>query len=56
MELFADGNGDGVGDFPGPTDKINYLAGLGDQHHEPAEAGKPLALDGFGYRWLRPPG
>ena len=29
---------------------------LADQHYEPAETGKPLALDGFGYRWLRPPG
>ena len=29
VELFADGNGDGVGDFPGLTDRIEYLAGLG---------------------------
>ena len=29
VELFADGNGDGVGDFPGLTDRIDYLAGLG---------------------------
>jgi maltose alpha-D-glucosyltransferase/alpha-amylase len=29
VELFADGNGDGVGDFPGLTDKVDYLAGLG---------------------------
>jgi maltose alpha-D-glucosyltransferase/alpha-amylase len=29
---------------------------LADQHYEPAETGKSLALDGFGYRWLRPPG
>ena len=26
---------------------------LADQHYEPAEDGRPLALDGFGYRWLR---
>jgi trehalose synthase len=29
VELFADGNGDGCGDFPGLTDKVDYLAGLG---------------------------
>jgi maltose alpha-D-glucosyltransferase/alpha-amylase len=29
VELFADANGDGVGDFPGLTDKVDYLAGLG---------------------------
>ena len=29
VELFADGNGDGVGDFPGLTGKVDYLAGLG---------------------------
>jgi maltose alpha-D-glucosyltransferase/alpha-amylase len=29
VELFADGNGDGVGDFPGLTDRVDYLAGLG---------------------------
>jgi maltose alpha-D-glucosyltransferase/alpha-amylase len=29
---------------------------LADQHYEPAETGRSLALDGFGYRWLRPPG
>jgi trehalose synthase len=29
VELFADGNGDGVGDFPGLLDKVDYLAGLG---------------------------
>ena len=29
VELFADGNGDGIGDFPGLTDRIEYLAGLG---------------------------
>jgi maltose alpha-D-glucosyltransferase/alpha-amylase len=29
VELFADANGDGVGDFPGLLGKIDYLAGLG---------------------------
>jgi maltose alpha-D-glucosyltransferase/alpha-amylase len=29
VELFADANGDGVGDFPGLTDRVDYLAGLG---------------------------
>ena len=29
VELFADGDGDEVGDFPGPTERIDYLAGLG---------------------------
>jgi maltose alpha-D-glucosyltransferase/alpha-amylase len=29
VELFADANGDGVGDFPGLIGKIDYLAGLG---------------------------
>jgi maltose alpha-D-glucosyltransferase/alpha-amylase len=29
VELFADSDGDGVGDFPGLLDKIDYLAGLG---------------------------
>jgi maltose alpha-D-glucosyltransferase/alpha-amylase len=29
VELFQDGNGDGVGDFPGLTDRVEYLAGLG---------------------------
>ena len=29
VELFADANGDGVGDFPGLTDKVDHLAGLG---------------------------
>jgi trehalose synthase len=29
VELFADGNGDGCGDFPGLTAKVDYLAGLG---------------------------
>jgi maltose alpha-D-glucosyltransferase/alpha-amylase len=29
VELFADSNGDGVGDFPGLTGKVDYLAGLG---------------------------
>jgi maltose alpha-D-glucosyltransferase/alpha-amylase len=27
---------------------------LADQAYEPAEPGKPIALDGFAYRWLRP--
>lgn len=26
---FADGNGDGIGDFKGITEKLDYLAGLG---------------------------
>jgi trehalose synthase len=29
VELFKDGNGDGTGDFPGLTDRVDYLAGLG---------------------------
>ncbi|NJL83798.1 MAG: trehalose synthase [Chloroflexaceae bacterium] len=29
VETFLDGNGDGVGDFPGLTRKLDYLAGLG---------------------------
>jgi maltose alpha-D-glucosyltransferase/alpha-amylase len=29
---------------------------LADQRYEPAETGQSLALDGLGYRWLRPPG
>jgi maltose alpha-D-glucosyltransferase/alpha-amylase len=29
---------------------------FGDQRYEPAKAGQPLALEGFGYRWLRLPG
>jgi maltose alpha-D-glucosyltransferase/alpha-amylase len=29
VELYADSNGDGVGDFPGLTGKVDYLAGLG---------------------------
>jgi trehalose synthase len=29
VELFADGDGDGVGDFTGLIDKVEYLAGLG---------------------------
>ena len=29
VELFCDGNGDGVGDFPGLTSKVDYLSGLG---------------------------
>jgi maltose alpha-D-glucosyltransferase / alpha-amylase len=29
VELFADGNGDGTGDFTGLSDRVDYLAGLG---------------------------
>ncbi len=29
VELFKDSNDDGVGDFPGLTDRVEYLAGLG---------------------------
>ena len=29
IRSFADGNGDGVGDFPGLTEKLDYLAWLG---------------------------
>jgi maltose alpha-D-glucosyltransferase / alpha-amylase len=29
VELFDDSNDDGVGDFPGLTDRVDYLAGLG---------------------------
>jgi trehalose synthase len=29
VELFADGDGDGAGDFPGLIERIDYLAGLG---------------------------
>jgi hypothetical protein len=28
---------------------------LANRHDDPAEAGRPLALDGYGYRWLRLP-
>jgi maltose alpha-D-glucosyltransferase/alpha-amylase len=27
-----------------------------DRRYDPAKAGQPLALEGFGYRWLRLPG
>jgi maltose alpha-D-glucosyltransferase / alpha-amylase len=29
VDRFADGNGDGVGDFPGLKDKLSYISGLG---------------------------
>lgn len=29
VETYMDGNGDGVGDFPGLTQRLDYLAGLG---------------------------
>ncbi|HYI23938.1 MAG TPA: alpha-amylase family glycosyl hydrolase, partial [Thermomicrobiales bacterium] len=29
VETFADSNDDGVGDFPGLTSRLDYLAGLG---------------------------
>jgi trehalose synthase len=29
VETFRDGNGDGIGDFRGLTDRVDYLAGLG---------------------------
>jgi hypothetical protein len=29
---------------------------LANRRYGPAEAGQPLDLDGFGYRWLRLPG
>jgi len=29
VEMFQDSNGDGIGDFPGLTARVNYLAGLG---------------------------
>ena len=29
VKTFMDSNGDGVGDFPGLTSKLSYLAGLG---------------------------
>ncbi len=29
VETFADSNGDGIGDFPGLTERVDYLAGLG---------------------------
>jgi hypothetical protein len=29
---------------------------LGNRHQEPATTGQPMALAGFGYRWLRLPG
>jgi maltose alpha-D-glucosyltransferase/alpha-amylase len=28
VETFRDANGDGIGDFQGLTDKLDYLAGL----------------------------
>jgi len=28
---------------------------LANRRHDPVEAGRPLALDGYGYRWLRLP-
>jgi maltose alpha-D-glucosyltransferase / alpha-amylase len=42
--------GDGAG-FEGPMAEI-----IADQAYEPAEPGRPMDLDGFGYRWLRLPG
>src|SRR5690606_38275676 len=29
VETFADSNGDGIGDFPGLTQRLHYIAGLG---------------------------
>ncbi len=29
VETFLDGNGDGIGDFPGLTSRLDYIAGLG---------------------------
>ena len=29
VQTFCDGNGDGIGDFPGLTSRIDYLAELG---------------------------
>ncbi|HET6520636.1 MAG TPA: alpha-amylase family glycosyl hydrolase, partial [Geminicoccaceae bacterium] len=29
VETFQDGDGDGIGDFPGLTQRLDYLAGLG---------------------------
>jgi maltose alpha-D-glucosyltransferase / alpha-amylase len=34
------------------TDQPSVLA---NRRHDPVEAGRPLALDGYGYRWLRLP-
>jgi maltose alpha-D-glucosyltransferase / alpha-amylase len=42
--------GDGTG-FEGPMAEI-----IADQAYQPAEPGRPMDLDGFGYRWLRLPG
>lgn len=37
VETFLDGNGDGIDDFRGLTERVDYLA----------------ALRPYGYRWLR---
>jgi maltose alpha-D-glucosyltransferase/alpha-amylase len=42
----------GLGDETDPGDPMTDL--FGDQRYDPAPSGQPLALGGFGYRWLRP--
>ena len=42
----------GLGDETDPGGPMTDL--FGDQRYDPAPSGQPLALGGFGYRWLRP--
>jgi maltose alpha-D-glucosyltransferase / alpha-amylase len=43
-----------LGDGAGGQDRLAEI--IADQAYEPAEPGRPMDLDGFGYRWLRLPG
>ena len=47
---FADGNGDGIGDFKGITEKLDYLAELGIDAHLALAA---LSLAQLGLRLRR---
>jgi len=43
-----------LGDSAGVEGRMDEI--IADQAYEPAEPGRPLALEGYGYRWLRLPG